>query len=52
VRSLAFKAITGAEVKQRRRSASLRVARKRGRPVEFAELPPETAATIASALSV
>ena len=42
VRSLAFKAITGAEVKQRRRSASLRVARKRGRPVEFAELPPAT----------
>ena len=51
VRSLAFKAITGAEVKQRRRSASLRVARKRGRPFEFAELPPATAAAIASALS-
>jgi len=51
VRSLAFKAITGAEVKQRRRSASLRVARKRGRPVEFAELPPATAAAIASTLS-
>jgi hypothetical protein len=52
VRSLAFKAITGAEVKQRRRSASLRVARKRGRPVEFAELPPATAVAIASALSL
>jgi hypothetical protein len=51
VRSLAFTAITSAEVKQRRRSASLRVARKRGRPVEFAELPPATAAAIASALS-
>jgi hypothetical protein len=52
VRSLAFKAITGAEVKQHRRSASLRVARKRGRPVEFAELPPATAVAIASALSL
>jgi curved DNA-binding protein CbpA len=51
VRSLAFKAITGAEVKQRRRSASVRVARKRGRPVEFAELPPATAAQISTLMS-
>jgi DnaJ domain len=51
VRSLAFKAIRGVEIKQRRRSASLRVARKGGRAIEFAELPPQTAATIAAALS-
>jgi DnaJ domain len=50
VRSLAFGAITGVEVRQRRRSASLRVARRRGRPVEFAELAPATASHIASAL--
>jgi hypothetical protein len=52
VRSLAFKAITGVEVKRRRRSSSVRVARKRGRPIEFAELSPTTAQRIASALSV
>ena len=48
VRSLAFKAITGLEVKRRRRSVSVRVARRRGRPIEFAELTPE----LASAISV
>jgi hypothetical protein len=47
VRSLAFKAITAVEVKRRRRSASLRVSRRRGRPIEFAELSPATAAAIA-----
>jgi hypothetical protein len=47
VRSLAFKAITAIEVKPRRRSASLRVSRRRGRPIEFAELSPATAAAIA-----
>jgi len=47
VRSLAFKAITAVEVKRRRRSASLRVSRRRGRPIEFAELPPATATAIA-----
>jgi hypothetical protein len=47
VRSLAFKAITAVEVKRRRRSASLRVSRRRGRPIEFAELRPATAAAIA-----
>jgi hypothetical protein len=47
VRSLAFKAITAVEVRPRRRSASVRVARKRGRPIEFAELAPATASAIA-----
>jgi hypothetical protein len=47
VRSLAFKAITAVEVKRRRRSASLRVSRRHGRPIEFAELPPATASAIA-----
>jgi hypothetical protein len=52
VRSLAFKAITGAEVRTRRRSSSVRVSRKRGRPIEFAELTPTTASRIASSLSI
>lgn len=52
VRSLAFKAIKGTEVKQRRRSASLRVARRHGRPLEFAELPPDLASAIADILPV
>jgi hypothetical protein len=52
VRSLPFKAIAGIEVRSRRRSSSLRVSRRRGRPIEFAELPPATAGAIASALSV
>jgi hypothetical protein len=52
VRSLAFKAVTDAEVKRRRRSASVRVSRRRGRPVEFAELSPATASAIASRLSL
>jgi hypothetical protein len=50
VRSLAFKAITGVEVKRRRRSSSVRVSRRRGRPIEFAELSPTAASTIAAAL--
>jgi hypothetical protein len=52
VRSLPFKAIADIEVRSRRRSSSLRVSRRRGRPIEFAELPPATAVAIASALSV
>jgi hypothetical protein len=52
VRSLAFKAITAVEVKQRRRSSSLRVSRRRGRPIEFADLSPATASAIASRLSL
>jgi hypothetical protein len=51
VRSLAFKAITAVEVKRRRRSASVRVSRARGRPIEFAELPEATASAIVRALS-
>jgi len=51
VRSLAFKAITAVEVKRRRRSASVRVSRRRGKPIEFAELPEATASAIARALS-
>jgi curved DNA-binding protein CbpA len=51
VRSLPFKAIADIEVRSRRRSSSLRVSRRRGRPIEFAELPPATAGAIASALS-
>jgi hypothetical protein len=51
VRSLAFGAITSVEVKQRRRSASVRVTRRRGRPIEFAELTPATAAQITTAMS-
>ena len=50
VRSLAFKAITAVEVKHRRRSSSVRVSRHRGRPIEFAELPPATATAIALSL--
>jgi hypothetical protein len=50
VRSLAFKAITAVEVKRRRRWASVRVSRRRGKPIEFAELPPTTAAAIARAV--
>jgi hypothetical protein len=51
VRSLAFKAITAIEVKRRRRSCSVRVTRRRGRPIEFAELPPATAAAIARSIA-
>ena len=51
VRSLAFKAITAVEVKRRRRSASVRVSRRRGRPIEFAELSPATATAITGRLS-
>jgi len=51
VRSLAFKAITAVEVKRRRRSTNVRVSRRRGRPIEFAELPEATASAIAHALS-
>lgn len=51
VRSLAFKAITAVELKRRRRSASVRVSRRRGRPIEFAELSPATATAIAGRLS-
>jgi DnaJ domain len=50
VRSLAFKAITAVEVKRRRRSSSVRVSRRRGRPIEFAELPAATATAIARAV--
>jgi DnaJ domain len=51
VRSLAFKAITAVEVKRRRRSSSVRVSRRRGRPIEFAELAPETASAIARSIT-
>jgi curved DNA-binding protein CbpA len=51
VRSLAFKAISAVEVKRRRRSASVRVSRRRGRPIEFAELPPATAGQITTLMS-
>jgi hypothetical protein len=51
VRSLAFKAITAVELKRRRRSASVRVSRRRGRPIEFAELSPATATAITGRLS-
>ena len=47
VRSLAFKAITDVEIRRRRRSSSVRVSRRRGRPIEFAELSPSTATSIA-----
>jgi hypothetical protein len=50
VRSLAFRAITGVEVKHRRRSSSVRVSRRRGRPIEFAELPPAIAAAVDDAV--
>jgi hypothetical protein len=50
VRSLAFQAITAVEVKRRRRSAGLRVSRRRGRPIEFAELSPATAAAVAESI--
>ncbi len=51
VRSLAFMAITAVEVKRRRRWTNVRVSRRRGRPIEFAELPEATASAIAHALS-
>src|SRR5213078_327155 len=51
VRSLAFKAITAVEVKRRRRSSSVRISRRRGRPIEFAELPAATASAIARAIA-
>jgi len=51
VRSLAFRAITAVEVKRRRRSSSVRVSRRRGRPIEFAELAPATATAIARAVA-
>jgi hypothetical protein len=47
VRSLDFKAVTGAEVKRRRRSCAVRVSRRRGKPIEFAELAPDAASAIA-----
>lgn len=50
VRSLDFKAVTGAEVKRRRRSCSIRVSRRRGKPIEFAELAPDAAAAIVGAV--
>jgi hypothetical protein len=50
VRALDFKAITGVEVKRRRRSSALRVSRKRGKPIEFAELTPEASAAIVRAV--
>ena len=50
VRSLDFKAITAIEVKRRRRSSAVRVSRKRGKPIDFAELTPEAASAIASAV--
>jgi DnaJ domain len=52
VRSLPFKAITAVEVKRRRRSSSVRVSRRRGRSIEFADLSPATASAIASRLSL
>ena len=51
VRSLAFKAITAVEVKRRRRSSSVRVSRRRGRPIEFAELAPAAATAISDAVT-
>ncbi|MDX6657406.1 MAG: hypothetical protein QOH62_2199 [Solirubrobacteraceae bacterium] len=50
VRSLDFKAIKGIEVKRRRRSSSVRVSRKRGKPIEFAELTPDAASAIVRTL--
>jgi hypothetical protein len=51
VRSLDLKEITGTEVKHRRRSSAVRVSRKRGKPIEFAELTPESASAIVRALA-
>lgn len=51
VRSLAFTAITAVEVKRRRRSSSVRVSRRRGRPIEFAELSAATARAVSDAVS-
>jgi hypothetical protein len=51
VRSLAFQAITGVELRRRRRTSSVRVSRRRGRPIEFADLSPATAAAIAGAVA-
>jgi curved DNA-binding protein CbpA len=50
VRSLEFKAITGVEKRDRRKSSAVRISRRRGRPVEFAELPAEIATTLAASL--
>jgi curved DNA-binding protein CbpA len=47
VRSLEFKAITGIEKRDRRNSSTVRISRRRGRPIEFAELPAQTATTLA-----
>ena len=51
VRSLAFTAITAVEVKRRRRSSSVRVSRRRGRPIEFAELSAATASAVSDAVT-
>jgi DnaJ-like protein len=51
VRSLAFKAITAVEVKRRRRSASVRVSRRRGRPIDFADLDEATATAVREAIT-
>jgi hypothetical protein len=51
VRSLAFKAITAVEVKRRRRSASVRVSRRRGRPIDFADLDEATATAVRDAVT-
>jgi hypothetical protein len=51
VRSLDFRAITGVETRlswPRRRTASLRVTRRSGRPLSFGELRPDTARAISS----
>jgi curved DNA-binding protein CbpA len=52
VRSLEFKAITGVEKRDRRRSSAVRVSRRRGRPIEFAELPAETASAIVGSVVI
>jgi len=51
VRSLAFKAISAVEVRRRRRSTSVRVSRRRGRPVEFADLDEATATAVSRAVT-
>lgn len=50
VRSLDFTAITAVEERRRRRHSTVRVSRRRGKPIEFAELPAGTAAAILSVL--
>jgi curved DNA-binding protein CbpA len=50
VRSLEFKAVTGVEERRRRRHSSVRVSRRRGKPIEFAELPAATASAIVRAI--